>query len=76
MFNGGFWLIVGGFITLIFLLPVSILLLYISISIKQWIIGRREDNSFKKQGAVKTLVLLLAVLIFVIWLWQFVLRSL
>jgi hypothetical protein len=57
-------------ITLVFLVPFGFCLLYVFISMRQWSIGVKENNAFKKRGALIAMLMAFAGIILVAVLWR------
>jgi hypothetical protein len=56
-------------ITLAFLAPLGICLLYCFIAIRQWIIGNKENNAAKRLGALKVITITLFGMVLIVVLW-------
>ena len=62
-------------ITLAFLVPLGICLLYCFIAIRQWTIGDKENNAAKRLGALKVISIALLGIIVTVVLWYYVMIS-
>jgi hypothetical protein len=62
--------------SLVMLVPFGFCLLYIFISFRQWTIGEKENNAFKRKGALISLSISFGALIAIILVWYYVLTNL
>jgi hypothetical protein len=73
MFAAG--LLYFAFFSLAMLLPSGVCLLYIFISLRQWSIGEKENNAYKRKGALISLAISLGALLVIVLLWYYVLTN-
>ena len=71
-----FWhILTVVFISLVFLLPLSIALFYFSLAFKQWRVGVRENSFLKKKGGLWLMIPTLGAILAIVWLWWYVIQN-
>jgi hypothetical protein len=71
-----FWPVIKALIvTLIFVAPVVLCFVYIVIGIRQWTIGEKEKNAYKRIGALKAMAIAAFILLLLVFLWWYIINS-